>query len=190
VEEKILKSKSIITSLIIAMVVLLAVNCFLGMDYLRQRQRNEALTSQVAEVTQTLADTPEPPQDLEQKLAEAEASLADAQDALPRDINGTQVINAILKLAEACEVKAIPLSTRPWSADNIGKGYYVFRINMAISGGFPQLNSFVSKLKNGEFESIVVESLSVSRVPASSGDTVSVTGSLGLAIYTRFTSAM
>jgi Tfp pilus assembly protein PilO len=190
VEEKILKSKSIITSLIIALVVLLAVNCFMGMDYLRQRQKNEAVTSQIAEVTQTLADTPEPPQDLEQKLAEAEASLADAQNALPRDINGTQVINAILKLADACEVKAIPLSTRPWSADNIGKGYYVFRINMAISGSFPQLTSFVSKLKNGEFESLVVESLSVTRVPTSSGETGSVTASLGLAIYTKFTSAM
>jgi len=172
------------------MVVLLAVNCFLGMDYLRQRQKNEALTSQFAEVTQTIADAPGPPQDLEQKLAEAEASLADAQSTLPRDINGTRVINAILKLAEACEVKAIPLSTRPWSADNIGKGYYVFRLNMSISGSFPQLNSFVSKLKNGEFESLVVESLSVTRVPTSSGDTVSVTASLGLAIYTRFTSAM
>lgn len=185
-----MKSKSIITSLIIALVVLLAVNCFLGMDYLRQRQKNEVLASQITEVSQTLADTPGPPQGLEQKLAEAEAGLADAQNALPRDINGTRVINAILKLADACEVKAIPLSTRPWTADNIGKGYYVFRINLAVSGRFPQLNSFVSKLKNGEFESIVVESLSVSRVPTSSGDTVSVTASLGLTIYTRFTSAM
>lgn len=172
------------------MVVLLAVDCFLGMDYLRQRQRNEGLTSQITEVNQTIANTPGPPQDLEQKLAEAEAGLADAQNALPRDINGTKVINAILKLADACQVKAIPLSTRPWSADNIGKGYYVFRINLAISGSFPQLNSFVSKLKNGEFESLVVESLSVTRVPTSSGETVSVTASLGLAIYTRFTSAM
>ena len=185
-----MKNKAVITSLIIAMIVLLAVNCFLGMDYLRQRQKNEALTSEIAGVTQTLASTPGPLPDLEQKLAEAEASLAEAQNALPRDINSTRVINAILKLAEACEVKAIPLSTRPWSADNIGKGYYIFRINMAISGGFAQVNSFVSKLKNGEYESLVVESLSVSRVSASSGDTVNVAASLGLAVYTRFTSAI
>jgi hypothetical protein len=45
-------------------------------------------------------------------------------------------------------------------------------------------------LKNGEFESLVVESLSVSRVSAPSGDAVNVAGSLGLAIYTRFTSAL
>jgi Tfp pilus assembly protein PilO len=182
-----LKNKSIIALLIIALVVLLGVDGFLGMDYLKQRQGNEVLTSQIAEVNQKLAQIPMLPQDLDQKLADAEASLADAQRALPKDINSTRVINAILKLADACGVKAIPLSTTPWSADNIGKGYYVFRLNMVVNGDFPQLTSFIGKLKSGEFESIAVESLKVSRAPASSGDTVSVTANLGLAVYTKFT---
>lgn len=184
-----MKSKSIIAFLIIALVVLLGVDGFLGMDYLKKRQENGVLTSQIAEVNQKISQTPLPPQGQEQKLAEAEASLADAQRALPKDINSTRVINAILKLADACQVKAIPLSTTPWSAENIGKGYYVFRLNMVVSGSFPQVTSFIGKLKSGEFESLAVESLKVSRVPASSGDTVSVTANLGLAVYTRFTSA-
>jgi Tfp pilus assembly protein PilO len=185
-----LKSKSIITLLIITLVVLLAVNCLLGIDYLKQRQKNEALTAQIAEATQTLAQTPTPPQDLEQKLASTKASLAEAQSALPKDLNSTRVINSILKLADACQVKAIPLSTRPWSVENIGKGYHVFRINMAISGSFPQLTSFLSQLGNGEFKTFIVENLNVTKAPSSSEETVTVTASLSLAVYARLTSTM
>ncbi len=55
-----MKSKLISTFLIIAIIALLAVYYFLGMDYLKQRQGHEVLTPQIIEATQTLAQTPEP----------------------------------------------------------------------------------------------------------------------------------
>ena len=185
-----MKSKVFITILIIAVITLLAVYYFLGMGYLRQRQGTEALTARITEATRTLAQTPEPPQDLERRLAAAEANLADVQSAFPRDLNSTRVINAILKLADDCQVRAIPLVTQTWSMENVGAGYHVFRLNVTARGGFPQLVSFVSQLENGELETLVVESLSVTRVagPTEEG-IIPVTASLDLAIYTQRTTS-
>jgi Tfp pilus assembly protein PilO len=185
-----LKSKSIITFLIVTLAVLLAVNGLLGMRYLRQHQKNEALTAQITEDTKTLAQSPGSLQDLEQKLAAAKTSLADAQSALPKDLNSTRVVNSILKLADACRVKAIPLSTRPWTTENAGKGYHVFRVNMSISGTFPQLTSFLSQMGNGEFKTFIVENLNVVRAPSSSGETVIVTATLSLAVYAQIIPTM
>jgi Tfp pilus assembly protein PilO len=190
VEEKpILKSKLIITFLIIAIVALLAVYYFLEMDYLRKCQGHEALAAQINGATQTLAQTPEPPQDLEQRLAAAEASLAAVQVDFPRDLNSTQVINSILKLADECQVRVIPLATRPWSLESIGEGYHVLRINMVIRGSFSQLVSFVSQLESGEFGTIVVEHLSVKGGTGPAVETIPVTAYLDLAIYTQFTNS-
>ena len=185
-----MKSKVIITILIVAVVVLLTVYYFLGMGYLRQRQGNEALTAQINEATRTLAQTPKPPQDLEPRLAAAEANLAAVQSAFPIDLNSTRVINDILKLADDCQVRAIPLVTKPWSMENIGEGYHVFRLNVTVRGGFSQLVSFVSQLENGELETLVVESLSVTRFGGPTGDeTIPVTASLDLAIYSQLTTS-
>jgi hypothetical protein len=185
-----LKSKLIIPILVIAVVALMAVNYLLGMDYLRQRQGHEALAAQITETTRTLARTPPPPQNLEPRLAAAEASLAAAQSAFPRDINSTRVINTILKLADACQVKAIPLVTNPWTKENTGLDYQVFRLNIAIKGSFSQLNSFVSQLENGELETLVVENLRVTRdTGAATEATTPVQASLDLAIYSQFTTS-
>ena len=185
-----MKSKLILTFLIIAIIALLAVYYFLEMDYLRECRGHEALTAQVNEATRTLAKTPQPPQDLEQRLAAAQASLAASQIEFPRDLNSTQVINAILKLADDCQVRVIPLVTRPWSFEKIGGGYHVFRLNMAVTGSFSQLTSFVSQLEKAEFGTLVVEHLSVARnTGPTEGEAIPVTARLDLAIYTQFTTS-
>ena len=184
-----MRSKLLITILII---ILLVVYCLFGMDYMRQGKEQELLTSQITDVTQTLEQIPEPPQDLEQRLAAAQASLAAEQNAFPSKINSTQAVNTILKLGDDCEVKAIPLVTQPWSTETVGKhSYYVLRLSVAVEGGFPQLLTFVSKLENGEFKTIIVEHLSVTRVTKQSEEesvvegSIPITASLGLAIYTQ-----
>jgi len=180
------RSRLIIALLSIAIIALLVVYYFLGMGYREQRQGHEVLSAHIAEATRTLAQTPRPPQDLEQRLAAARASLAAEQSAFPSQLNSTQVINAILKLADDCQVKAIPIATQPWSVGNIGGGYHVFRLNISIRGSFSQLASFVSELENGEFETLVIENLSVTRAAGQTkGETIPVTARLDLAIYTQ-----
>ena len=173
-----MRSKLLITILIIT---LLVVYYLLGMDYMKQRQEHEALTSQITDVTQTLGQIPRPPQDLEQRLAAVQARLAAEQRALPGRINSTQVINTILKLADDCGVEAIPLITQPWSMETIGEhGYYVLRLNVEVEGSFAKLVTFVSKLENGEYKTLIVEDLNVTKVTEG---TIPITASLDLAIF-------
>jgi len=181
------KGKLLITLLII---ILLVVYYLLGMGYMKQRKEHEALTSQIADVTQTLREIPELPQDLEQRLAAAQASVAAEQSAFPGKMNTTQVINSILELADDCEVKAIPLITQPWSTEKVRQhDYYVFRLNVAVEGSLSQLLTFVDKLENSEFETLVVEGLEVTRVTEqlekTAEGTVPFIASLDLAIYAR-----
>jgi len=187
------KGKLLIAILII---ILLVVYAYFGMGYMKQHNRHEALTSQIADVKQTLREIPGPPQDLEQRLEVAQASLAAEQSVFPRRMNSIQIINTILKLANDCEVKAIPLITQPWSMENVGEHcYYVFRLNVAVEGSYSQLVTFVSKLENGEFKTFIVEDLSVTRFTEQpegqtvTEETIPVTTSLDLAIYTQSTAS-
>ncbi len=189
-----MKSKLPITILII---ILAVVYYLFGMDYMNQRQEQAVLTSQITEVTQTLSEIPEPPQSLEQRLEAAQANLAVEQSVFPDQVNTTRVIDTILRLADECEVKAIPLVTDPWSLENIGEhSYYVFRLNVAVEGSFSQFIIFVSKLENGEFDTLIVENISVTRLSQQSEEEsvedesvaeeiIPVMASLDIAIYTQ-----
>jgi Tfp pilus assembly protein PilO len=181
--------KLLITLLIIVLVV---VYCRLGIDYMKQDSEREALASQITDATQTLVQMPKPPDYLDQQLSAAQASLAAEQSTFPGEMNSTNIVNTILKLAEECEVKAIPLITQPWTTENSSdNSYAVFRLNVAVTGTFTQLVSFLSKLENGGPRTLIVEDLSVTTVTEPSGGknapegTVLVNTSLDLAIYAQ-----
>lgn len=187
-----MKTRKLLIILLVA--ALLVVYYLLGMGYLKQHQENEALASQINKATQTLAQMPKPPDDLESRLAEAQASLETVKNSFPRTMNSTRIINAILKLADNCEVKAIPLTTQPWKKVDISDhSYFVFRLNVAVTGTFAQLVSFLSELENGEPRTLIVEDLSVNRVARPSGEqgapegTIFINANLDLAIYTHYT---
>jgi len=171
-----LKSRLITVVLVVAIIALLVVYYFLGTDYRKQRQAYDALAARVNEATLTLTQTPEPSRDLERRLAAAKAKLATVRSTFPSDL-----------LADEYHVKAIPLITTPWSLENIGKGYHVFRIEMVVSGSFAQVNGFVSQLESGRFAAIAVENLGMTRQPA--GGNTPVVCDLNLAIYTQFTTS-
>lgn len=188
--------KEVLVSLLIGTVFILLVSSYLlGTDYLKQLKGHETLTSQVSEVSQTLAQLaqlPQPPQDLEQRLAEAEASLAVLASAFPGKMSSNEVINTILKLADDCEVKAVPLLTQPWSTEKVGEhDYDVFRLNLTVAGSFSQLVSFTSKLENGEFKTLIIEKLSVttlngqSEEESAAEEIIPIMASLDLAIYAQ-----
>ena len=184
-----MRSKLLIAILIIA---LLVVYYLFGTDYINQRRENAALTSQITEATEALAQIPEPPQNLEQRLEAAQARLAAEQSAFPSKLHSTEVINTILELANDYGVRAIPLVTQSWSTEMVGEhSYGVLRLTVAAEGNFSQLVSFVSKLENGEYKTLVVENLSITRVTAlpeeetGSEGTIIFIASFDLAIYTQ-----
>ena len=184
-----MRSKLLITVLIVILVV---VYYLLGIGYMKQRNEQAALTSRIADAGQTLAQLPEPAQDLEKRLAAAEARLSAAQTSFPARLNSTQVVNHILELAKRYHVTAIPLVTKAWSTEKIRQhDCQVFRLNVAVAGSYPQLVAFVNELENGEYQTLVVEDLSVTRVIQQPGDenvkggTLDITASLELTIYTQ-----
>jgi len=163
------------------------------MGYVKERREREALTSQITEVTRVLAQTPEPPQYLEQRLEAAKARLSAAERSFPIGVNSTQVIDTILKLAENSKVSAIPLVTRPWTMENVGgHDCYVFRLNIVVKGDFSQLLTYLNKLEKGDYKTLIVEDLSLVSTTGQSDEgavaweAIPVTASLNLAIYSRF----
>ena len=183
-----MKKRLIVTLLISA---LLVTYCLLGIGYMKQSKEYDVLYSTVTDVARELEQVPEPPQNLEQRLATAQANLAYAQGAFPSRPNSTQVINKILKLADECHVRAIPLATQQWSQVKTGEGYLVFRLHITVHGGFSQFVNFVSKLENGLFDTITIENLNVTR-PVIKAEakilpdmTSPITASLDVAIYAR-----
>ena len=179
--------------LIILLVVgLLVVYYVLGTDYREQRGKNAALASQIAGAAQQLALIPPSPTDLAQRQAAASAGLDKEKNTFPDQMNSTRIVNAVLKLAEAAGVKAVPMSTQPWTTQTINRtDYPVFRLSIAAKGTFPQLADFLNRLENGEPGTLVIANLKVDRVtgpPANDGgdgDTLEVDASLNIAVYAR-----
>ena len=191
-----MKGKSFIIVITVFITVLLLVYAYFGMDYMNNRNEHKTLNSQIAQFTKTSREMPTPPQNLEQRLAAVQASLAAEQSEFPSKTNSTEVTSMILELADACEVKAIPLVTQPWSIEHVGENHYdVFRLTVTVEGSFSQLVTFVSELENGAYETLIVENLSVTRVTKQSEEesvpegTIPITASLGLAIYTQSTTS-
>lgn len=177
------RSKLLIAILIIS---LLVVYYIFGMDYLNQRQEHETLAFQIATVTQALAQVSDPPQNLEQRLEAAQESLAAEQSMFPSRLNSTEVINTILELANSLGVNAIPLVTQSWSTEVVGENSYdVLRLTVAAEGSFSQMVNFVSKLENGEYQTLVVEDLTVDRVTTGSEGIILFIASFDLAIYAQ-----
>jgi Tfp pilus assembly protein PilO len=188
-----LRGKLLIALLIIA---LLAVYYILGMDYMKQRQEHEALAFQITTINQTLEQMSEPPQNLEQRLETAQERLSAEQNLFPSQLNSTEVVNSILELANQCGVDAIPLVTQSLSTEIVGENSYnILRLSVAAEGSFSQLYSFVSQLENGEYQTLVVEDMTVTRVTPLSEDetgfeeTILYIASFDLAIYAQCTTS-
>jgi hypothetical protein len=155
------KGKLLIILLIVALVV--AYYLF-GTGYLKLRQENEALASEITSVTGNLMQIPSPPADLEQRLAAAQAAFNATKNEFPEKLNTTQIVNTILELADDVGVKAIPLVTKSWTTESINQhDYSVFRFDVVIRGTSEQLAGFLRRLEHDEIETLVIENLSVNK---------------------------
>ena len=183
-----MNTKKLLIPLLIA--VLLVVYYLLGTGYLKLRQDNTALASEITDVTQALAEIPASPADLEQRLATARTSLDATINEFPGKLNTTMIVNNILELADDGGVKAIPLSTQPWAIERYGDyDFYVFRLNLAAMGTSAQLVCFLTQLENGEMPTLIIENLSVNKesemsvAESISESTTQIEANLDIAVY-------
>ncbi len=146
------------------MLVLLVVYYLMVTDYLKQRREYKAMASRIGEVEQMLSQIPTFPADLEERLIEAQSSYEAAQNSFPDQLNTTEIINAILRLADDAGVKAIPLITQPWTQENINsQDYSVFRLSITTNGAYTNLTDFINRLETSEPPTLVIESLVADR---------------------------
>jgi Tfp pilus assembly protein PilO len=179
--------------LVIVLVIgLLVVYYLLWTDYRDQRQNNTALASQIAGATQQLALIPPATTDIEQRQAAASAARDSLLNSYPAQLNSTQIVNAILKLALDTGVKAVPMSTQPWAMESVNEtSYPVFRLQLNIKGTYTQLADFLYRLENGEPGTLAFGNLMIERtgkVPLQGNETIDniqVDANLDIAIYAR-----
>jgi hypothetical protein len=151
--------KLLIASLAVA---LLAAYYVLGTGYLKQRQEQGLLASEIGAARQAQALVPLPPADLDQRLKESVAGEEAARKAFPERLNTTRLLDAILLQAETDGVKAIPLVTQPWTTETLnGRDYSVFRLDLTVAGDFARVESFLAGLETGDPGTLVVEYLRV-----------------------------
>jgi hypothetical protein len=167
----------------------LVVYFVMGTDYRREGQEDEALAAQINEAALALAGIAPPPTDLAARLAAAEDELTAAQNAFPERPDSTEIIDTILKLAEASGVAAVPLVTQPWMEEFVNEeAYTVFRLNVTASGTFAELLAFLGELETSELGMLVVTGLAVARDAAAGDDGSYVNASLDIALYARASS--
>ncbi len=179
--------------IVAAVVILVTVAAFFGLDYKKQREEQALLAGQMTDASSLISLLPGPPQDLEQRLAEAQQSLATEMEAFPSGTDSTRVINYILELADRLGIKAIPLLTQPWAVEKVGKhDYHVFRLNVAAEGSLAQLTDFITELESGTYKTLILEELTVSTDSAQTiqgqniaPESVPVTADINLAFYAR-----
>lgn len=153
--------KALIIALIIAVLVAYYI---IGTGYMNERNQKETLAAKIAQANASLALIPVPPADLDEQLADAEDRLWTLEETLNADSNIVRIVNSILRLAEETGVKAIPLSTQPWAVERYeSQDYSVFRIDLAVSGNFTQIVSFLDRLENGQPETLVLEHVNVEK---------------------------
>jgi Tfp pilus assembly protein PilO len=176
--------KKLLVALLI--LALLAGYYIFGTGYLKQRQEQAALASETEAARQALAQAPARPAYLDQRLQAALAGEKAAGESMPERLNTTQVLDAILRLAEDHGVKAVPLVTQPWTNEAVaGYEYAVFRLELTLTGEFEPVATFLAALETGVPGTLVIEYLRLARPDEAPPDVTTVEAAVSVVIYAR-----
>jgi hypothetical protein len=153
---------------------------------LSKKNEQETLLTQITEAIEMIDLIPEVPSDLEQRLADIQASLDSSQSNLSDEVNTTEVIDALIDTASASQVSVVFISTTPWSLVNIeGYNYLIFTVNLDIEGGLYNISAFLRNLESIQPPPISVEYLNITRDEELMGSSAMVTASLDMVLYAR-----
>ena len=150
-------------------VLLLFVYLYWGTDYIYNmafdgsHPEHEQLSLQIDTAKKELQNMHGPSEELEQQLAELEEAKSVEQNKIPAEIDDGQLIRFVLQIAQDCNVKAIPLVTRPLTSINVENNIYsVLQLNVNISGEFDDCVAFINRLENSSFGSLIIEQITIS----------------------------
>ncbi len=154
-------SRILIMLLGVCMVVVYA---YLLTDYFKQEKVQAAIINQTGDSSRVLALLALPPANLQAQLEQARIANQAARQAVSWDnINSTAIIKAVLQKAEACNLKANPLTADQWLKRNVGnKAYRILPLKLDLEGKLSDLTQFLGQLEDREaFPSLAIEDLSI-----------------------------
>jgi len=169
----------------------------LGIDYLKQKKAQDALTGQIKTASQTLSLVERPVENLSAHLSEIEQEYQTASLALSTsEVNATDIVRAVYQAADELKLKAGPFSTGPWSKKTIeGAVYRVMPVNLKIDGGWSAFSLFLKQLENDKlFPCLAIESLSITdgngiiKTEATPENNLNISAEMNIIIFSRLES--
>ena len=154
-----------LTSLgVILLVFVIVANVIVWRNNEDKRTQIDDLNSEISHVHQNIAGTPQPPDDLESRLAAAKAELAATQNTFPSAVNRNDVIDYIIGVAAECRVEVVPLVVVGWSPEKPGQSYRVLRFSGTVTGYLEDTNDFMTRLQEGKYPTLIITECSVQRI--------------------------
>jgi hypothetical protein len=137
--------------LLIALIICLVIAwSFVLIDYGRQKIIQHDLEKQIITSSQALELLTVPAAGLEERLKESQTANQAAKISIAGgNINLTDMIDAILKLADQCHVKTTPVVTDTWSLKAVsGNTYKVMPVELKIQSNLSDLTQFIKLLED------------------------------------------
>jgi hypothetical protein len=177
-------------ALAMVIIILLAVFIIWGIDFIQavykdsSNPERDSLVKEINKVNRLIDETPEPEVGLDLRLAQLEKELREEEQIIPDAMDSTTIVDAILKLAEPCDVTVTPMRTRDWSPESTH--YMVYTVNIVVEGSYQEVENFVERLENELYNNLTIVSMEIlGGVQTDSEDAEPDTANLQVEIYTR-----
>jgi hypothetical protein len=140
-----------------------------------------ALTLEIDKVNKSIAKVPAPDTQLPLKLAQLEREVKQESNSIPQKMDSTLVINAVLELAQSCNVTVTPIQTVDWSMND--ENFRVYTINLQVEGSYEEIVGFTGRLENELFANLIIVNLDISGGLEPDSDTGPDIASLTVSVY-------
>jgi hypothetical protein len=168
------------------LIIVIVVNVVVWRGYFDKQAQAASLKVDVQHVNELIAQAAEPPSELEEQLAAAQAEL-DALTVFPQNVDRNDVFDFILNTADECQVTIIPLVSDGDSAGGAGKSYKILQYHGTVSGSLGNVCNFMTRLHSGQYPTMIITECTIQRVSqtgaVNSINDVTVQVSLNLALY-------
>ena len=160
---------------------------YLGTYYIKQRQEQSSLSTQLESTGQILALLPEPSANLTQRLTDAQQALeATEKNFSPQQINTTKVSETLLLLSDKHHLKIVPFNAGPWvESSTAGHSYSIFRLSLNIEGNLSDLIAFMDEIVNSQIAMVTHINLNPGESGSISGTATPVKATVDLALVAQ-----
>jgi len=151
---------------------LLVAYAILGLTLMRQSQSLDAVRADSAISQRALQNSVQlvSSQDHQQAMARAEGKLAIAQAAIPERVHPTEVVAALLQLADATNVRVLRLQNSKAREQPLGQHTYgALPFVVTLQGATPDLVRFLAGLERMEGLTLVIRSARLTQAPGGTG---------------------